>query len=88
MLQQLAGQTTWTIGTSFRLIPAPFKYCFVIATVLRSQLIVAAHALLTENSEAFYMEALDAIAAAVKPTKPRRSIFLFLGLTGKSGPKV
>uniref|UniRef100_A0A915NRF8 MULE transposase domain-containing protein n=1 Tax=Meloidogyne floridensis TaxID=298350 RepID=A0A915NRF8_9BILA len=74
MLQQLAGQTTWTIGTSFRLIPAPFKYCFVIATVLRSQLIVAAHALLTENSEAFYMEALDAISAAVKPTKPRRII--------------
>uniref|UniRef100_A0A914NNT2 MULE transposase domain-containing protein n=1 Tax=Meloidogyne incognita TaxID=6306 RepID=A0A914NNT2_MELIC len=74
MLQQLAGQTTWTIGTSFRLIPAPFKYCFVIATVLRSQLIVAAHALLTENSEAFYMEALDAISAAVKPTKPRRNV--------------
>ncbi|CAK5024841.1 unnamed protein product [Meloidogyne enterolobii] len=74
MLQQLAGQTTWTICVSFRPLPAPFKHCFVIATVLRSQLIVAAHTLLTENSEAFYMEALDAIAAAVKPTKPRRII--------------
>jgi len=75
MLQQLAGQTTWTIGASFKLAPSPFKYSFVIGTIVRGQLIVAAHALLTENSESFYMEAMDAVAGPVKPTKPRRSIF-------------
>jgi len=76
MLQQLAGQTTWTIGASFKLAPSPFKHSFVIGTIVRSQLIVAAHALLSENSEQFYIEALNAVAAAVRPTKPRRSIFL------------
>uniref|UniRef100_A0A914ND54 FLYWCH-type domain-containing protein n=1 Tax=Meloidogyne incognita TaxID=6306 RepID=A0A914ND54_MELIC len=74
MLQQLAGQTTWTIGASFKLAPSPFKYSFVIGTIVRGQLIVAAHALLTENSESFYMEAMDAVAGPVKPTKPRRII--------------
>nr|CAD2147780.1 unnamed protein product [Meloidogyne enterolobii] len=74
MLQQLAGQTTWTIGASFKVAPAPFKHAFVIGTIVRSQLIVAAHALLTENSEQFYIEALNAVSAAVRPTKPRRII--------------
>ncbi|CAK5024843.1 unnamed protein product [Meloidogyne enterolobii] len=74
MLQQLAGQTTWTIGSSFKLAPAPFKHCFVIGTIVRSQLIVAAHALLTENSEQFYIEALNAVVAAIRPAKPRRVI--------------
>ena len=77
MLQQLAGQTSWTIGSSLKLAPAPFKHSFVIGTIVRSQLIVAAHALLSENSEQFYIEALNAVAAAVRPTKPRRSIFFY-----------
>nr|CAD2145609.1 unnamed protein product [Meloidogyne enterolobii] len=74
MLQQLAGQTTWAIGSSFKLAPVPFKHCFVIGALFRSQLIVAAHALLTENSEQSYIEALDAVASAIKPAKPRRII--------------
>uniref|UniRef100_A0A914NUS1 MULE transposase domain-containing protein n=1 Tax=Meloidogyne incognita TaxID=6306 RepID=A0A914NUS1_MELIC len=74
MLQQLAGQTTWTIGASFKVAPAPFKHAFVIGTIVRSQLIVAAYALLTENSEQFYIEALNAVSVAVRPTKPRRII--------------
>nr|CAD2145606.1 unnamed protein product [Meloidogyne enterolobii] len=74
MLQQLAGQTTWTIGASFKLAPSPFKHCFVVGVLVRSQLIVAAHALLTENSEQLYMEALNAVVAAIRPAKPRRVI--------------
>ncbi|CAK5025731.1 unnamed protein product [Meloidogyne enterolobii] len=74
MLQQLAGQTTWTIGASFKLAPSPFKHCFVVGVLVRSQLIVAAHALLTENSEQLCMEALNAVVAAIRPAKPRRVI--------------
>ena len=77
MLQQLAGQTSWTIGSSFKLAPAPFKHCFVVGVLVRNQLIVAAHALMTENSEQLYMEALNAVVAAIRPTKPRRGIFFY-----------
>ncbi|KAL7073866.1 hypothetical protein ACQ4LE_007017 [Meloidogyne hapla] len=74
LLQQLAGQITWTIGLSFKATPNPFTHSFIVGAIFRSQFLVVAHALLTENSEHFYIEALEAIAAAVKPTKPRRII--------------
>jgi hypothetical protein len=74
LLQQLAGQITWAIGGAFKSAPNPFKHCFIIGAIFRSQLIIAGHALFTENSEQYYIEALEAIANAIKPAKPRRGL--------------
>nr|CAD2156157.1 unnamed protein product [Meloidogyne enterolobii] len=74
MLQQLAAQSIWAIGSTFKSAPKPFKQCFIIGAIFRNQLIIAAHALLPEHSEEFYTEALEAISNAVEPAKPRKII--------------
>ena len=74
MLSQLAAQSIWAIGSTFKSAPKPFKQCFIIGAIFRNQLIIAAHALLPEHSEEFYSEALEAISSAVEPAKPRKSL--------------
>ncbi|KAL7073867.1 hypothetical protein ACQ4LE_007014 [Meloidogyne hapla] len=74
MLQHLAGQSIWAIGSTFKSAPRPFKQCFIIGAIFRNQLIIAAHALLPQHSEEFYIEALEAIANAIDPAKPRKII--------------